>query len=59
MPKICKDCKVAPMEVEAPVPPKGGEPAKEVEEPEKCPNCGKEGTMEEVPEVPTGEDEQE
>lgn len=59
MTKVCKACGVAPAQPEPPVPPKHGGIAKPVEEPEKCPNCGKEGTMEEVPEMPTGEEEEE
>jgi hypothetical protein len=46
-------------DVDVPVPPKGEGSAMPHETSEKCPNCGKEGTMEEVAEVSTGEEEQE
>lgn len=59
MTRVCKECGVAPAEVEQPAPPKGASTMVEEKEPEKCPNCGKVGTMEEVPEVPSGEDEEE
>lgn len=59
MTKVCKECGFAPAEIEQPVPPKGAAAVMVEEEPTKCPNCGKEGTMEEVPDVPTGEEEEE
>ena len=47
-----------PPDAEAPVPPKGSGVAMPASEAEKCPNCGKAGTMEETAEVTSGEDEE-
>ncbi len=59
MPKVCTECGFAAPMPEPPVPPKGAGTVPPVEEPNKCLNCGKEGTMEEVPDLPSGEEEQE
>lgn len=47
-----------PPDAEAPVPPKGSGAATTASGTEKCPNCGKAGTMEETADVPSGEDEE-
>lgn len=47
-----------PPDAEAPVPPKGTGASVAPSAPEKCPNCGKEGTMESVAETPSAEDEE-
>jgi hypothetical protein len=57
MTKICTACGVSPAEPEAPVPPKGIETSDAPPEPEACPNCGKEGTMEDVVETPEEDEE--
>jgi hypothetical protein len=57
MSKTCVACGFAVPDVEQPVPPS---PTGHVEEPaeqNKCPNCGKD--MNEVPDLPSGEEEQE
>jgi len=59
MPKVCRECGFAAPTPEPPVPPKAGGTVLEVEEPNKCLNCGKEGTMEDVADLPSGEEEQE
>lgn len=59
MTKICKECGVAPAEVEEPAPPKEAGTMLEEKEPEKCSNCGKEGTMEEVPDLRPRQEEEE
>ena len=59
MSKRCTACGVTPPKVEQEPPPKPTKPLLTDNEPEKCPNCGKEGTMEEVAELPTGEEEEE
>jgi hypothetical protein len=43
MGKVCVACGIVPPEAES------DKPAPPPEEPEKCPNCGEEGTMEERP----------
>jgi hypothetical protein len=59
MSKVCTKCGFSAPIPEPPVPPKGAGTLPEVEEPSKCLNCGEAGTMEEVVDLPSGEDEQE
>lgn len=59
MSKVCTVCGFAAPTPEPPVPPKGAGSVQDPEEPTKCLNCGREGTMEEVPDLPSGEEEQE
>ncbi len=47
MSKFCIACGFGPVKVQQPPPPKPTKPLGASEEPEKCPNCGKEGSMRE------------